>query len=112
MNKKVFNTILLFTGSVLTGIIVLQVLWLNNLAAIRKQELHSNTQQALTSTAAKLQTREHVSMIMENFNHFIPDSVNLQRFHRLSDLENMHRTSLFEMVAADSVHGLTDIQFS
>lgn len=89
MNKKVFNTILLFTGSVLLAIIILQILWLNNISKIRTAELRSNTQLALTSTVTKLQNREDVSFMMNNFGQFIPDSLDLAPLKDLEDLEDL-----------------------
>ncbi len=77
MNKKVYNTILLFTGFVLTGIISLQIVWLNNMADVRKKELVSYTQQALTSTVNKLEKDEEAEMVWKNLDRFAPDSINI-----------------------------------
>ena len=73
MNKKAFNTVLVFTGSVLLGIILLQVLWLSNLVQARRQELASNTQQALSGTVDKLERNENISMITEDILGEVPD---------------------------------------
>lgn len=118
MNKKVYNTVLLFTGSVLIGIILLQILWLNNLTKIRKQELQSNTQQALTATVAKIEKNENLSLIMDNFHPMIPDSlvtnmmVPLSELEQLAELENLEHiesdSGSWKMVALDSLHDMAD----
>src|SRR5688572_3984576 len=88
MNKKVYNTILLFTGFVLIGIIALQVIWLNNMSAIRKKELAGNTQQALTSTVNKLAKHEESELVMANIEDFFHDSIHIRPFGQVKVVVN------------------------
>jgi two-component system phosphate regulon sensor histidine kinase PhoR len=113
MNKKAFNTLLWFTGFVVLGIISLQIIWLYNLSAIRKSELKTNTQQVLTNMAVKLERSENLTMIMENYQSLIPDSLpELPMNPEFEVLVNEHETAkwnhmvdstqyVLEKVAAD-----------
>jgi two-component system phosphate regulon sensor histidine kinase PhoR len=88
MNKKAYNTILFFTGFVLIGIIVLQIVWLNNMSAIRKKELLSNTQQALTSTVTKLEKHEEVGMVMSHMEPILPDNIDFSGLEQVNLVVN------------------------
>jgi two-component system, OmpR family, phosphate regulon sensor histidine kinase PhoR len=74
MNKKIYNSILLFMGMVLLTIIALQIVWINNIVAIRKKELSSNTQQALNNTVIKLQQHENSMALMDQSRKLAIDS--------------------------------------
>lgn len=88
MNKKVYNSILLFTGFVLIGIIALQLLWLNNMSAIRKKELWSNTQQALYETVKHLEEGEEKELVLSHMEEIIPDSINNEKFGKIKVVVN------------------------
>jgi two-component system phosphate regulon sensor histidine kinase PhoR len=95
MNKKTFNTVFLFTGFVVLGIMALQMMWLYNMSGIRKTELKTNTQQALSQMAIKLEKNENLTMIMENYRGFMPENLPLPPLNpELKLLANLNDTNL------------------
>jgi two-component system phosphate regulon sensor histidine kinase PhoR len=95
MNKKVFNTVILFTAFVLTGIVTLQVLWLYNLAGIRDKELFANTQQAITNTVNNLQRKENISFVTGNMDAFFKDSLMDPQMHQQVKIDMDNNGSSF-----------------
>lgn len=88
MNRKVFNTVLLFTATVLVAIILLQLFWLNNLVEIRRQELTSHTQEAITRTVERLEKDESIHLVMHNLDTFFPDSFLLKPANTIKVMVN------------------------
>ncbi len=105
MNKKVYNNIILFTGFVLLGIVVLQIVWLNNMSSIRRTELVTNTQQALTETVNRLEKDEETDFIFTHMDEVLPDSIDTEKLGKVKVVMNNMDSIQTINISSQSQHG-------
>ena len=80
MNKKIVTGLIALMGISILGIIIIQLVWMNNAIRVRNELFDRNVNEALTSTSNRLETMQDFRMI----NHFaFDDSVNFSNFKNI-----------------------------
>ncbi len=77
MNKKVFTGLIALMGFSILGIVIIQLVWMNNAIRVKNELFDRNVNEALTSTANRLENIQDFRMI----NHFaFGDSTHFRNF--------------------------------
>lgn len=66
MNKKIFTVLIALMGISILGIVIVQLVWMNNAIRVKNELFDRSVNEALTSTTARLETIQELRMI----NHF------------------------------------------
>lgn len=75
MNKRIFTALIALMGISILGIVIVQLVWMNNAIRVKNELFDRSVSEALTSTTARLETVQELRMI----NHFSFDDS--ARFH-------------------------------
>lgn len=80
MNKKIISGLIALMGISIVGILIIQLVWMNNAIRVRNELFDRSVNEALTSTSARLENMQDFRMI----NHFaFSDSNRFRKFERL-----------------------------
>jgi two-component system phosphate regulon sensor histidine kinase PhoR len=80
MNKKIFTILIALMGISILGIVIIQLVWMNNAIRVKNELFDRSVNEALTSTTNRLENMQDFRMI----NHFaFGDSVNFRNFDRI-----------------------------
>lgn len=63
MNKKIITGLIALMGISIVGIIIIQLVWMNNAIRVRNELFDRSVNEALTSTSNKLETQQDVRLI-------------------------------------------------
>ncbi|HAH23315.1 MAG TPA: hypothetical protein DCL77_06095, partial [Prolixibacteraceae bacterium] len=69
MNKKIFAVLIALMGISILGIVIVQLVWMNNAIRVKNELFDRNVNEALMSTTNRLENMEDFRMM----NHFSPD---------------------------------------
>ncbi|MBC8005068.1 MAG: HAMP domain-containing histidine kinase [Verrucomicrobia bacterium] len=77
MNKKIFTALIALMGISILGIVIVQLIWMNNAIRVKNELFDRSVNEALTSTTNRLETMQDFRMI----NHFtFIDSARMRGF--------------------------------
>lgn len=77
MNKKIFAVLIALMGISIFGIVIVQLVWMNNAIRVKNELFDRNVNEALTSTTSRLENMQDFRMM----NHFMPgDSLHNGKF--------------------------------
>src|SRR5665811_998913 len=77
MNKKIFTGLIALMGISILGIVIIQLVWMNNAIRVRNELFDRSVNEALTSTSNRLENMQDFRMI----NHFaFDDSARFRSF--------------------------------
>jgi two-component system, OmpR family, phosphate regulon sensor histidine kinase PhoR len=77
MNKRIFTILIALMGISILGIIIIQLVWMNNAIRVRNELFDRSVNEALTGTTNRLENMQDFRMI----NHFaFGDSVNFENY--------------------------------
>ncbi|HET6557914.1 MAG TPA: hypothetical protein VFG54_11410, partial [Prolixibacteraceae bacterium] len=66
MNKRIFTALIALMGISILGIVIVQLVWMNNAIRVKNELFDRSVSEALTSTTSRLETIQELRMI----NHF------------------------------------------
>ena len=88
MKKRLLILLVSLMSIVLAGIVVVQVLWIKNAIAIKKEQFSHSVNEALNEVVSKLETRNTVMFLSENISDKIGDSLHVYQQNKILHNDN------------------------